>query len=96
VWPGEIPPGWELECVEDDYWEHHGWPPVVLPLPVSLIQLFQKHWTTSLWQKLRFVIIKPFGVQIWMLMMLYLCTHLRVSLMHICWSLLLFKWFTGR
>jgi hypothetical protein len=41
-WPGEIPPGWELEWVEDYDWEHHGWPPVVFPLPVSLIPLFRK------------------------------------------------------
>jgi hypothetical protein len=33
----------------------------------------------SLWQKLWFVIIKPFGAQIWMLMMMYLWTRLPVS-----------------
>jgi hypothetical protein len=41
VWPEEIPPGWELEWVEDDDWEHHGWPIVVFTLLVSLIPLFQ-------------------------------------------------------
>jgi hypothetical protein len=24
VWPGELPPGWELECVDDEEWLHHG------------------------------------------------------------------------
>jgi hypothetical protein len=28
----------------------------------SLILLFSKLWTSLLWQRLRFVIIKPFGV----------------------------------
>jgi hypothetical protein len=29
VWPGEIPPGWELEWVDDDEWWHHERPPVM-------------------------------------------------------------------
>jgi hypothetical protein len=41
VWPGEIPPGWELEWVEDDYWKHHGWPPVVTSLPLVISAAFQ-------------------------------------------------------
>jgi hypothetical protein len=24
VWPGELPPGWELEWVDDEEWLHHG------------------------------------------------------------------------
>jgi hypothetical protein len=41
VWPGEIPPGWELEWVEDDYRKHHGWPPVVSPLPLVISTAFE-------------------------------------------------------
>jgi hypothetical protein len=46
---------------------------------VSLIPLFQNSKLFRYGKKLRFVIIKPCGVQIWMLMMMYLWTHLRVT-----------------
>jgi hypothetical protein len=62
VWSGEIPPSWELEWAEDDDCEHHGWPPVVFLLPISLIPLFRKTLNYVFMEKLRFVIIKPFGV----------------------------------
>jgi hypothetical protein len=44
VWPGEIPPGWELEWVDDDTekW-HHRWPPVMLYyIAISTSAVFNK------------------------------------------------------
>jgi hypothetical protein len=78
VWPGEIPPGWELEWVEVDYWKHHGWPAVVSSLLLVYFRCFWKLWTISSWQKLWFVIIKPFGV--------------RIRILNCCISGLAFKW----
>jgi hypothetical protein len=45
VWPGEIPPGWELEWVDDDEWLHHGQASydVIIPLVNSVV--FNKLWT---------------------------------------------------
>jgi hypothetical protein len=37
VWPGDIPPDWELKWVEDDELRHHDRPPVMLTAPLSLI-----------------------------------------------------------
>jgi hypothetical protein len=47
VWPGEIPPGWELEWVDDDELWHHGWPPVMFI--ISLVYLFRCFRTLNLY-----------------------------------------------
>jgi hypothetical protein len=43
VWPGEIPPGWELEWVDDDDSRHHGRPPVMFLASLSLISAVFKN-----------------------------------------------------
>jgi hypothetical protein len=91
VWPGEIPPGWELEWVEDDDWRHHGRPPVMFLTSLSLIPLFSKLWTTLSCQRLQFVIIKPFGVDLDVNYVMYSRLAFAWVLMHICQSLLLCK-----
>jgi hypothetical protein len=45
VWPGEIPPDWELEWVDDDEWLHYGWAPMMLTVSFSLFRCFNKLWT---------------------------------------------------
>jgi hypothetical protein len=44
VWPVEIPPGWELELVDDDAeWWHHGWPLVLsYRIAISTSAVFNK------------------------------------------------------
>jgi hypothetical protein len=41
VWPGEIPPSWELEWVEDDERRHHGWPLVMLVARLANFRWFR-------------------------------------------------------
>jgi hypothetical protein len=40
VWPGELPPGWELEWVDDEDWLHHGQTSYDVIVPLSYLPLF--------------------------------------------------------
>jgi hypothetical protein len=59
VWPGEIPPGWELQWIEsdDEEWWCHGWPPVTSwwCLDFRCFNL----WTLSCFDEQGFVINGP-------------------------------------
>jgi hypothetical protein len=41
VWPGELPPGWELEWVDDEEWLHHGQASYDVIVPFSFFRCFQ-------------------------------------------------------
>jgi hypothetical protein len=40
VWPGELPPGWELEWVDDGEWLRHGQASYDVIVPFSYLPLF--------------------------------------------------------
>jgi hypothetical protein len=40
VWPGELPPGWELEWVDDDEWLHHVQASYDVIVPFSFLRYF--------------------------------------------------------
>jgi hypothetical protein len=40
VWPGELPPGWELEWVDDKEWLHHGQASYDVIVPFSFLRYF--------------------------------------------------------
>jgi hypothetical protein len=40
VWPGELPPGWELEWVDDKELLHHGQASYDVIVPFSYLPLF--------------------------------------------------------
>jgi hypothetical protein len=42
VWPRELPPGWELEWVDDDEWLHHEQASYDIDL---VFAVFNKLWT---------------------------------------------------
>jgi hypothetical protein len=45
VWPGELPPGWELEWVDDDEWLHQGQVSYDVIVPLAIFRCFNKLWT---------------------------------------------------
>jgi hypothetical protein len=40
VWPRELPPGWELEWVDDEEWLHHGQASYDVIVSFSYLPLF--------------------------------------------------------
>jgi hypothetical protein len=78
VWPGELPPGWELEWVDDKEWLNHGRPPMMWSYRLVIFRCLQ--WTLNhllSCQRTMFVIMNPTGM--WWLICKALWTLLHES-----------------
>jgi hypothetical protein len=63
VWPGELPPGWELEWVDDEESLHHEQASCDVVISLSCLPLFSinSELFTSC-QRTMFVIMNPTGI----------------------------------